>query len=82
MMKYLRSIKNDFVTVIIYIVDNTFVNCQNELINGSITCIPTNHIIYPINRLRNNGINAIRGFVIDVDADIIPSGICLYHNYK
>lgn len=67
----LRSISRNNVNVTIYMVkDNN--SCINEYKDSIIICNQSDHVIYPINRLRNLGLKTISGFVIDVDADIIP----------
>ena len=57
-------------------------NCINKVENVTIICKNTNHVIYPINRLRNLGLRKINGFVLDLDADILPQSISNHTIYN
>ena len=74
-MSAVRSVSRKRIHIIVYIADVQYQNCINTVRNGNIICKSTNHIVYPINRLRNLGLRNINGFVLDLDADIIPQSI-------
>ena len=72
LLRTLRSIKIARVQIIVYVVETKHHNCINELnSNNTIICKKT-RLIYPVNRLRNLGLRAINGLVLDADADILP----------
>ena len=71
-MSTVRSINRKRIYIVIYIVDMQSMNCINQELNGTVFCRYTKHVVYPINRLRNLGLRKINGFVLDLDADILP----------
>ena len=74
LMSTVRSVNRKRIHIVIYVADMQSMNCVNQESNGTIYCKYTKHVLYPINRLRNLGLRKINGYVLDLDADILPLG--------